>query len=35
MPNVKGMTARDAVYLLEDMGYIVEIKGLEKLFINQ
>ena len=31
MPNVKGMTARDAVFLLEDMGYIVDIKGFGKV----
>ena len=27
MPNVKGMTAKDAVFLLESMGYIVQLKG--------
>ena len=31
MPNVKGMTARDAVFLLEDMGYVVDIKGFGKV----
>lgn len=31
MPNVKGMTARDAVFILEDMGYIVDIKGFGKV----
>jgi cell division protein FtsI (penicillin-binding protein 3) len=27
MPNVKGMTAKDAVFLLESLGYVVKIKG--------
>lgn len=31
MPNVKGMTAKDAVFLLETMGYIVKIKGYGKV----
>ena len=31
MPNVKGMTARDAVFLLEDMGYVVDINGFGKV----
>ena len=31
IPNVKGMTARDAVFLLEEMGYIVDIKGFGKV----
>ena len=31
MPNVKGMTAKDAVFLLEDMGYVVGIKGFGKV----
>lgn len=31
MPNVKGMTAKDAVFLLETMGYIVKIKGFGKV----
>ena len=31
MPNVKGMTAKDAVYLLESMGYIVEMRGFGKV----
>ena len=31
IPNVKGMTAKDAVYLLESMGYIVEMSGYGKV----
>ena len=31
MPDVKGMTAKDAVFLLEMMGYIVKIKGYGKV----
>ena len=31
MPNVMGMTAKDAVYLLESMGYVVEISGYGKV----
>lgn len=31
MPNVNGMTAKDAVFLLETMGYIVKIKGFGKV----
>lgn len=31
MPNVNGMTAKDAVFLLETMGYIVKIKGYGKV----
>jgi len=27
MPNVEGMTAKDAVFLLESLGYVVKIKG--------
>ncbi|MDB2408897.1 penicillin-binding transpeptidase domain-containing protein, partial [Crocinitomicaceae bacterium] len=27
MPNVTGMTAKDAVFLLESLGYVVKIKG--------
>ena len=31
VPNVRGMTAKDAVYLLEDMGMVVEISGYGKV----
>ena len=31
MPDVRGMTAKDAVFLLETMGYIVKIKGYGKV----
>ncbi len=31
MPNVKYMTARDAIYLLEELGLKVEIKGVGKV----
>ena len=31
MPDVRGMTAKDAVFLLEMMGYIVKIKGYGKV----
>ena len=31
VPNVIGMTAKDAVFLLESMGYIVKIKGFGKV----
>jgi len=31
MPNVKGMPAMDAVYLLENMGMVVELKGRGKV----
>jgi cell division protein FtsI (penicillin-binding protein 3) len=27
IPNLRGMTARDAMYLLENMGLIVDLKG--------
>lgn len=31
VPNVRGMTAKDAVYILEDMGMVVEISGYGKV----
>ena len=31
VPNVRGMTAKDAVYLLEEMGMVVEISGYGKV----
>jgi len=31
VPNVLGMTAKDAVYILEDMGMVVEISGYGKV----
>ena len=31
VPNVQGMTAKDAVYLLEDMGMVVQISGYGKV----
>ena len=30
-PDVKGMTAKDAVYILESMGYIVEMSGFGRV----
>jgi cell division protein FtsI (penicillin-binding protein 3) len=31
VPDVKGMTAKDAVYILESMGYIVEMSGFGRV----
>tara|TARA_B100001109_G_scaffold249177_1_gene240809 strand:- start:419 stop:1021 length:603 start_codon:yes stop_codon:yes gene_type:complete len=31
VPNVQGMTAKDAIYLLEDMGMVVQISGYGKV----
>ena len=31
MPNLKGMTAMDAIYLLENLGVIVELQGRGKV----